>query len=262
MPATAAASPEHPPCLWSLDYTGPVKHAAAVQAMLQGNGASDDGHLVLHPSQPVVIGSRVFEDPEDAQATRYIALNSSAQPGMLSRRHALLEFDESERRIKVRDLQSLNGLQVNGVKVQDALLQSGDVLTFGGASKCDIGAQPSSRMIKSIWQFKVRGTPEPLPESASHDAGPHALFFHLGALDQIRKSEAVLSEFDLREAVEQQRQDALKATSDAEQVSACQSFQRAGRAFWRTRDRRRKMHSNGKHHGGLAIVAWLAVGRS
>ena len=217
MPATAQAScdtsppphPKHSPYSCSLCYEGPDKNAAAVQALLKANGANDDGHLVVHPSEPVVFGSRVCKDPGDAKATRYIAFNSSEQIGMLSRRHALLLFDEDERGFRVRDLKSMNGLQVNGVRVQDALLRSDDVLTFGGASKCEVGAQPSSRLIKSIWQFKVTGMP----------AGPQALSAHPGALDQIVESEAVLRDFELRVAGEELSIKALKATSDAEQVS-------------------------------------------
>ena len=45
---------------------------------------------------------------------------------LLSRRHA--EFTEEPGGVRVRDLQSRNGLQVNGVDVNDALLKPGDVV--------------------------------------------------------------------------------------------------------------------------------------
>ena len=48
----------------------------------------------------------------------------------LSRRHALITLYESE--IMVEDLDSANGLFLNGIKIHSATLRDGDVFQIGG----------------------------------------------------------------------------------------------------------------------------------
>jgi pSer/pThr/pTyr-binding forkhead associated (FHA) protein len=53
--------------------------------------------------------------------------------GSVSKRHALLRWNEAERRCAVRDLGSTNGtfLNANSLGQREATLHDGDILSFG-----------------------------------------------------------------------------------------------------------------------------------
>jgi len=49
----------------------------------------------------------------------------------LSRRHAAITLDEVE--IKIEDLNSSNGLFLNGIRIHSAIMRNGDTFQIGGA---------------------------------------------------------------------------------------------------------------------------------
>src|SRR3712207_6505573 len=54
------------------------------------------------------------------------------QDSRVSRSHARFEFD-SEGRVTIFDLGSTNGIRVNGMRVEQARIQPGDVIFIGGS---------------------------------------------------------------------------------------------------------------------------------
>ena len=73
-----------------------------------------------------------------------LVLDSEHQKLMISRSHAHLRFAEGA--WKVVDLQSTNGLLVNGVKKGEATLRDGDTITFGGARGCAHEQRPGPKV--------------------------------------------------------------------------------------------------------------------
>jgi len=77
------------------------------------------------------LGNQTFELPPGATLILGRALNSDIPifDPTISRRHAEVRSDDTG--VQVRDLGARNGILVNGVKVDDARLTAGDVVTFG-----------------------------------------------------------------------------------------------------------------------------------
>ena len=84
-----------------------------------------------------------------------VHLDSSRQPNMISRRHAILQWaaagsgcgSDCAGGWRLIDLRSVNGVYVNDVKANEALLKDGDVLCFGGGAGVKTGStrqQPNS----------------------------------------------------------------------------------------------------------------------
>jgi pSer/pThr/pTyr-binding forkhead associated (FHA) protein len=74
---------------------------------------------------------------------------------MISRVHAHIAH-LSNNQWKLRDNRSVNGVYVNDVKVSEASLNDGDVITFGGGGNAPFGSkkqQPDSEFI-----YKFTGT--------------------------------------------------------------------------------------------------------
>jgi hypothetical protein len=152
-----------------LRYAGPHKHAAVVKAAQLET-------LALESSRPIIVGRDARPCNDDCKhtdnITTYVALELEQQPRMLSSRHARLELNG--RRLLVRDLNSRNGTLVNGFKVSDKVLEQNDVVTFGGASTCEVGAQPSSKSVKSIWQYSFHVNMTVKPQPVMSAVPPHA----------------------------------------------------------------------------------------
>jgi len=81
-----------------------------------------------------------------------LTLDSERQPRMISRQHARMVIDD-DGSCKVRDLGSTNGLLVNNVRVEEAVLCHGDVIAFGGARGIPAGGQIDPKALQSIYQY-------------------------------------------------------------------------------------------------------------
>jgi FHA domain/Zinc finger, C3HC4 type (RING finger) len=81
---------------------------------------------------------------------------------IISRRHAEISKHSSgnQSRVRVRDLNSVNGVFVNDVKVHESDLQDGDKVQFGGAALLPLGARFFGN--RAAIQYRYRETP-PLP---------------------------------------------------------------------------------------------------
>lgn len=99
--------------------------------------------IALDASHKVVVGREVPGG---------VVLNSPAQQLMISRRHASISCTD-EGHWSIQDLQSMNGTQVNGVKVSQAGLVNGDVITFGGANRTVLDNRPGPNAIKSMYTY-------------------------------------------------------------------------------------------------------------
>jgi pSer/pThr/pTyr-binding forkhead associated (FHA) protein len=69
---------------------------------------------------------------ESTAIGRDVSRDISLDDALVSRRHAVIATDPAG--IKIRDLGSCNGTWLNGARIQDALLQAGDILGIGGIS--------------------------------------------------------------------------------------------------------------------------------
>eukprot|EP01118_Nematostelium_gracile_P011478 TRINITY_DN4075_c0_g1_i3.p1 TRINITY_DN4075_c0_g1~~TRINITY_DN4075_c0_g1_i3.p1 ORF type:complete len:104 (-),score=37.91 TRINITY_DN4075_c0_g1_i3:26-337(-) len=74
---------------------------------------------------------------------------------MISRNHASIQSSEQEGQTKwtITDSNSVNGVFVNDVKIKEAELKNGDLITFGGGATAAVGAirkQPESEF---VYQF-------------------------------------------------------------------------------------------------------------
>jgi hypothetical protein len=93
---------------------------------------------------------------------------SDADP-LLSRRHA--EFVCAPDSLTVRDLDSRNGIAVNGVKVKEAVLRPGDVVKIAGLVMTYLGDHEPFRSISSSPTAAV-GRPAPPPVPPPHATNP------------------------------------------------------------------------------------------
>jgi hypothetical protein len=103
---------------------------------------------IVHLHRPVTTFGR--------SSSVHVQLNSSLHQNVISRQHALIENFSNN--FIVRDLNSLNGITVNGKRVMEATLNDGDVVGFGVA-----GIQPLGTSIRGtydmIYQFKLNNPP-------------------------------------------------------------------------------------------------------
>ena len=116
-----------------LRFTGP---SDLVSAMLPAK-------ITLDASHEVVIGREVPAG---------VVLDSPAQSLMISRCHASISCTDKGH-WSIQDLQSMNGTQVNGVKVSQAGLADGDVITFGGAQSTALNKRPGPNAKRSIYIY-------------------------------------------------------------------------------------------------------------
>ena len=155
---------------------------AATPAASEGTGWGCDG--ALHFSGPAAAcdiprkialeGSNEYlvgRELEESSDFRFIFLDSAQQPNMISRQHALLSRSSERNAWCVTDLGSTNGLILNGRRTAQSELAEGDVLTFGGAKKCEMNANPAPTAKKSIYTFTFRG-PRPSPSAPKTAAEP------------------------------------------------------------------------------------------
>lgn len=73
---------------------------------------------------------------------------------MISRKHAEVLFQPGDAKWIVRDLNSTNGVLVNGVKISTHELQDGDQISFGGG--CNIALGKFVKKVQSIYRFKFQ----------------------------------------------------------------------------------------------------------
>ncbi len=155
---------------------------AATPAASEGTGWGCDG--ALHFSGPAAAcdiprkialeGSNEYlvgRELEESSDFRFIFLDSAQQPNMISRQHALLSRSSERNAWCVTDLGSTNGLILNGRRTAQSELAEGDVLTFGGAKKCEMNANPAPTAKKSIYTFTFR-VPRPSPSAPKTAAEP------------------------------------------------------------------------------------------
>lgn len=71
---------------------------------------------------------------------------------LLSRRHALLQWDEPAGHWAIEDLKSVNGVLVNGVKVKRTALKLGDLVAFGRAN----GREDGTAVQDELTPYKFR----------------------------------------------------------------------------------------------------------
>ena len=77
--------------------------------------------IVLNPDQRYIVGRELGGDTEDT----LIHLDSACQRGMVSRQHATISFSIAENAWCLTDLDSMNGLLLNGIRVQYNALKEG-----------------------------------------------------------------------------------------------------------------------------------------
>ena len=118
-------------------------------AELRFAGASDlvsvmlPAKIALDASHEVIVGREVPAG---------VVLDSPAQSLMISRCHASISCTDKGH-WSIQDLQSMNGTQVNGVKVSQAGLADGDVITFGGAQSTALNNRPGPNAKRSIYIY-------------------------------------------------------------------------------------------------------------
>jgi len=82
------------------------------------------------------------------------------QPRMVSRLHATIEFRQEEGEWRLYDKQSLNGTllksrdSATAIRVTEASLKHGDVITFGGAVATEVGKTPAANAVQSIYSYQ------------------------------------------------------------------------------------------------------------
>jgi hypothetical protein len=159
----------------------PAAAAAAYPAVLRFQQSSGTPVLDLPESIPLDPGTEYVVGRADEEGRSPIPLHSASQEGMVSRKHAFISFSSQEGAWHVVDNNSTNGMLLNGQRVSQAQLndgmcvcacmrmcvlvgqsyhlsteieeRAGDVITFGGARSTELNATPSSRAIKSIYNF-------------------------------------------------------------------------------------------------------------
>lgn len=98
-----------------------------------------EGYAQGHGPPPVVeITKPVFKIGRAAKRVD-LSFDSPTRPLMMSRLHATISA-EGNGQWKVTDCKSLNGIFVNGIKVEEAYLRDGDEIVFGEGGTCSLGA--------------------------------------------------------------------------------------------------------------------------
>lgn len=89
----------------------------------------------------------------------YVRFDTQRHDRVISRRHAqiklstihpLFEPEEEQSSWVLRDLESTNGVLVNGVRVRESPLKHGDIVSFGGATSVDYGCAVSTHKRKPV----------------------------------------------------------------------------------------------------------------
>jgi pSer/pThr/pTyr-binding forkhead associated (FHA) protein len=114
------------------------------------------------------------------QASVLIGRHSTADVRLplpeVSRRHCRLIFADG--RWQLFDLNSLNGVFLNGEKVQQAILRHRDELRIGGFT-FSVDLQPGDQTVELSGEDRqapatlVRGVGEPVPETGHAEANPN-----------------------------------------------------------------------------------------
>ena len=121
-----------------------------------------------------------------------VHLDSTRQPNMMSRRHAILQWAASggqggQGAWRLIDLRSVNGLYVNDVRVSEALLKDGDVVCFGGGAGVKEGARrdQSNSEFRFVYRIQQREQPPapPLSPSSAPGAATPAESASLGTIE-------------------------------------------------------------------------------
>ena len=104
----------------------------------------DAGEFVSLQLESEASGSSLEVTKPQALVGRHSLADLRLPMPEISRRHCRLEFDNGLWRVV--DLNSANGVFVNGERVQEACLHGGDRLQLGGASfRVRFGAAPSAK---------------------------------------------------------------------------------------------------------------------
>ena len=103
-------------------------------------------HVILDPARNrrVVFGRQ--RDKVD------IVLDSYVQQNLISREHAVIEYFD-ERGWVIKDLNSVNGLFVNDVKISKTVMHEGDRVIFGGGGNLKMGARRTQRNSEFEYKF-------------------------------------------------------------------------------------------------------------
>jgi len=88
------------------------------------------------------------------------SIDHKDQPRMVSRLHATINFLRDACEWRVYDNGSVNGTLLQrkdsdtAIRVSEASLKHGDVITFGGAVATEVGKSPAANAVKSIYSYK------------------------------------------------------------------------------------------------------------
>ena len=118
-------------------FSGPIEVMLVADDAARRGDLRVDAQIVAGehgPPATLVLpdGHRVQLDDDRALIGRMPDCAVALTDPQVSRHHA--EIRRDERGYHVVDLDSMNGIEVNGVRVRDHLLQDGDVLLVGGTS--------------------------------------------------------------------------------------------------------------------------------
>ncbi|ELR23567.1 FHA domain containing protein [Acanthamoeba castellanii str. Neff] len=129
-----------------------------------------EGYAQGHGPPPVVeITKPVFKIGRAAKRVD-LSFDSPTRPLMMSRLHATISA-EGNGQWKVTDCKSLNGIFVNGIKVEEAYLRDGDEIVFGEGGTCSLGAA----LMVANPEFKcVCRLPQSTSQGANEGERPHA----------------------------------------------------------------------------------------
>lgn len=132
----------------------------------KGNSSGLPTEIPLDPMKGTL---RVGRDRTEGN----VVLNSPRQPCMVSRDHALFTLSAlgpKGAQWTLTDLASTNGLFVNSVRIQECILEHGNLVTFGGACQKQHGMLEKDGAIQSIYMYRVHVTYvppySPLPPQA------------------------------------------------------------------------------------------------
>jgi hypothetical protein len=109
-------------------HSAPAANAAAprsAELRFASAHASALGHNDIPEKIALDADRRYTVGREEGENDDFIYLDSTALPGMVSRRHATIWFSKDEGDWIVNDLGSLHGLLLNGIKVGHAALKEG-----------------------------------------------------------------------------------------------------------------------------------------
>eukprot|EP00771_Trimastix_marina_P001335 gnl/Trimastix_PCT/2400.p1 GENE.gnl/Trimastix_PCT/2400~~gnl/Trimastix_PCT/2400.p1 ORF type:complete len:527 (+),score=100.78 gnl/Trimastix_PCT/2400:35-1615(+) len=103
--------------------------------------------LILHGKSEFFVGRQPDVD---------LTLDSTRRKAMISRRHAKLcrVIEDNLLEWKLIDLKSLNGVFINDVKQEEAILRDGDVIVFGGGGNKKVGDRVPQADSEFRYQFR------------------------------------------------------------------------------------------------------------